>query len=108
MRSCFHRRQFLRAHSFADDYGDLPRQRSVRSVSLGSLFNPVPVMKLVEVVRTIATDACSMKRWWRYRSEAGTTAVRGARQPRGFIVNSAAGAVFAGRDFARWKKAPAP
>jgi 3-hydroxybutyryl-CoA dehydrogenase len=49
-------------------------------------FNPVPVMKLVEVVRTIATDAAVYEEVVAFGGKLGKTAVR-AHDSTGFIVN---------------------
>ena len=49
-------------------------------------FNPVPVMKLVEVVRTIATDAVVYDEMVAFGGKLGKTAVR-ANDSTGFIVN---------------------
>ena len=49
-------------------------------------FNPVPVMKLVEVVRTIATDAAVYEEMVAFGAKLGKTPVR-AQDSGGFIVN---------------------
>jgi 3-hydroxybutyryl-CoA dehydrogenase len=49
-------------------------------------FNPVPVMKLVEVVRTIATDPGVYEEMVAFGSKLGKTPVR-AHDSTGFIVN---------------------
>jgi len=49
-------------------------------------FNPVPVMKLVEVVRTIATDEAVYEEMVAFGGKLGKTAVR-AHDSTGFIVN---------------------
>jgi 3-hydroxybutyryl-CoA dehydrogenase len=49
-------------------------------------FNPVPVMKLVEVVRTIATDSEVYEELVAFGTKLGKTAVR-ANDSTGFIVN---------------------
>jgi 3-hydroxybutyryl-CoA dehydrogenase len=49
-------------------------------------FNPVPVMKLVEVVRTIATDAAVYEEMVGFGAKLGKTTVR-ANDSGGFIVN---------------------
>ena len=49
-------------------------------------FNPVPVMKLVEVVRTIATDDAVYEEMVEFAGKLGKTAVR-ASDSTGFIVN---------------------
>jgi 3-hydroxybutyryl-CoA dehydrogenase len=49
-------------------------------------FNPVPVMKLVEVVRTIATDSAVYEEAVAFGTKLGKTAVR-ANDSTGFIVN---------------------
>jgi 3-hydroxybutyryl-CoA dehydrogenase len=49
-------------------------------------FNPVPVMKLVEVVRTIATDPVVYEEMVAFGAKLGKTPVR-ARDSTGFIVN---------------------
>ncbi|HKT47382.1 MAG TPA: 3-hydroxybutyryl-CoA dehydrogenase [Candidatus Acidoferrales bacterium] len=49
-------------------------------------FNPVPVMKLVEVVRTIATDAAVYEEAVAFGAKLGKTPVR-AHDSTGFIVN---------------------
>jgi 3-hydroxybutyryl-CoA dehydrogenase len=49
-------------------------------------FNPVPVMKLVEVVRTIATDATVFESAMAFAGKLGKTAVRTSDRG-GFIVN---------------------
>src|SRR6266481_6316800 len=49
-------------------------------------FNPVPVMKLVEVVRTIATEPAVYEEMLAFGEKLGKTAVR-AHDSTGFIVN---------------------
>jgi 3-hydroxybutyryl-CoA dehydrogenase len=49
-------------------------------------FNPVPVMKLVEVVRTIATDPAVYEEMVAFGAKLGKTPVR-AHDSTGFIVN---------------------
>ena len=60
-------------------------KRPQRFVGL-HFFNPVPVMKLVEVVRTIATDAAVYEEVVAFGAKLGKTAVR-AHDSTGFIVN---------------------
>ena len=60
-------------------------KRPQRFVGL-HFFNPVPVMKLVEVVRTIATDAAVYEEMVAFGAKLGKTAVR-ANDSTGFIVN---------------------
>jgi 3-hydroxybutyryl-CoA dehydrogenase len=60
-------------------------KRPQRFVGL-HFFNPVPVMKLVEVVRTIATDAAVYDEMVAFGEKLGKTAVR-AHDSTGFIVN---------------------
>jgi 3-hydroxybutyryl-CoA dehydrogenase len=60
-------------------------KRPQRFVGL-HFFNPVPVMKLVEVVRTIATDEKVYEEAVAFGSKLGKTAVR-AHDATGFIVN---------------------
>ena len=60
-------------------------KRPERFVGL-HFFNPVPVMKLVEVVRTIATDAAVYEEMVAFGAKLGKTAVR-AQDSGGFIVN---------------------
>ena len=60
-------------------------KRPQRFVGL-HFFNPVPVMKLVEVVRTIATDAAVYEEMVAFGSKLGKTPVR-ANDSGGFIVN---------------------
>ena len=60
-------------------------KRPQRFVGL-HFFNPVPVMKLVEVVRTIATDGAVYEELVAFGTELGKTAVR-ANDSTGFIVN---------------------
>jgi 3-hydroxybutyryl-CoA dehydrogenase len=60
-------------------------KRPQRFVGL-HFFNPVPVMKLVEVVRTIATDAQVYEEMVAFGVKLGKTAVR-AHDSTGFIVN---------------------
>ena len=60
-------------------------KRPQRFVGL-HFFNPVPVMKLVEVVRTIATDAGVYEEMVAFGTKLGKTAVR-AHDSTGFIVN---------------------
>jgi 3-hydroxybutyryl-CoA dehydrogenase len=60
-------------------------KRPQRFVGL-HFFNPVPVMKLVEVVRTIATDAAVYEEMVEFGGKLGKTAVR-AHDSTGFIVN---------------------
>jgi len=49
-------------------------------------FNPVPVMKLVEVIRTIATDETAFEEAYAFGQRLGKTAVRTTDRT-GFIVN---------------------
>ena len=49
-------------------------------------FNPVPLMKLVEVVRTILTDETSVKAAWAWVQAIGKVPVA-AKDSTGFIVN---------------------
>jgi 3-hydroxybutyryl-CoA dehydrogenase len=60
-------------------------KRSERFVGL-HFFNPVPVMKLVEVVRTIATDPAVYEEMVAFGAKLGKTPVR-AHDSTGFIVN---------------------
>jgi 3-hydroxybutyryl-CoA dehydrogenase len=60
-------------------------KRPERFVGL-HFFNPVPVMKLVEVVRTIATDAVVYEEMVAFGAKLGKTPVR-AQDSGGFIVN---------------------
>ncbi len=60
-------------------------KRPQRFVGL-HFFNPVPVMKLVEVVRTIATDPGVYEEMVAFGVKLGKTAVR-AHDSTGFIVN---------------------
>jgi 3-hydroxybutyryl-CoA dehydrogenase len=60
-------------------------RRPERFVGL-HFFNPVPVMKLVEVVRTIATDATVYDEMVAFGAKLGKTPVR-ASDSTGFIVN---------------------
>jgi len=60
-------------------------KRPERFVGL-HFFNPVPVMKLVEVVRTIATDAAVYDEMVAFGAKLGKTPVR-AHDSTGFIVN---------------------
>ncbi len=60
-------------------------KRPQRFVGL-HFFNPVPVMKLVEVVRTIATDAAVYEEMVAFGAKLGKTPVR-ANDGGGFIVN---------------------
>jgi len=60
-------------------------KRPERFVGL-HFFNPVPVMKLVEVVRTIATDAVVYEEAMAFGAKLGKTPVR-AHDSTGFIVN---------------------
>ena len=60
-------------------------KRPQRFVGL-HFFNPVPVMKLVEVVRTIATDPAVYEEVVAFGGKLGKTAVR-AHDSTGFIVN---------------------
>jgi 3-hydroxybutyryl-CoA dehydrogenase len=60
-------------------------KRPERFVGL-HFFNPVPVMKLVEVVRTIATDPAVYEEMVSFGAKLGKTAVR-AHDSTGFIVN---------------------
>jgi 3-hydroxybutyryl-CoA dehydrogenase len=60
-------------------------KRPQRFVGL-HFFNPVPVMKLVEVVRTIATDPEVYEEIVRFGAKLGKTPVR-AQDGGGFIVN---------------------
>jgi 3-hydroxybutyryl-CoA dehydrogenase len=49
-------------------------------------FNPAPVMKLVEVIRTIVTGDAAVKTAWRFVQAIGKTPVA-AQDTTGFIVN---------------------
>jgi 3-hydroxybutyryl-CoA dehydrogenase len=60
-------------------------KRPQRFVGL-HFFNPVPVMKLVEVVRTIATEPAVYEEMVAFGAKLGKTAVR-ANDSTGFIVN---------------------
>jgi 3-hydroxybutyryl-CoA dehydrogenase len=60
-------------------------KRPQRFVGL-HFFNPVPVMKLVEVVRTIATEPAVYEEMVVFGAKLGKTAVR-ANDSTGFIVN---------------------
>jgi len=60
-------------------------KRPQRFVGL-HFFNPVPVMKLVEVVRTIATEPAVYEEMLAFGEKLGKTAVR-AHDSTGFIVN---------------------
>ena len=60
-------------------------KRPQRFVGL-HFFNPVPVMKLVEVVRTIATDPAVYEEMVSFGAQFGKTPVR-AQDGGGFIVN---------------------
>jgi 3-hydroxybutyryl-CoA dehydrogenase len=60
-------------------------KRPQRFVGL-HFFNPVPVMKLVEVVRTIATDPAVYEEMVAFGGKLGKVAVR-ANDSTGFIVN---------------------
>ncbi len=60
-------------------------KRPQRFVGL-HFFNPVPVMKLVEVVRTIATDPSVYEEMVAFGAKLGKTPVR-AKDSTGFIVN---------------------
>jgi 3-hydroxybutyryl-CoA dehydrogenase len=60
-------------------------KRPQRFVGL-HFFNPVPVMKLVEVVRTITTDPAVYEEMVQFGGKLGKTAVR-AHDGGGFIVN---------------------
>ena len=60
-------------------------KRPQRFVGL-HFFNPVPVMKLVEVVRTIATDEAVYDEMVAFGAKLGKTPVR-AKDSTGFIVN---------------------
>jgi 3-hydroxybutyryl-CoA dehydrogenase len=60
-------------------------KRPQRFVGL-HFFNPVPVMKLVEVVRTIATNHEVFEEMVKFGAKLGKTAVR-ANDSTGFIVN---------------------
>src|SRR5215831_4817771 len=60
-------------------------KRPKRFVGL-HFFNPVPVMKLVEVIRTIATDAAVYEEVVAFGAKLGKTPVR-ANDSTGFIVN---------------------
>ena len=60
-------------------------KRPQRFVGL-HFFNPVPVMKLVEVVKTIATDPAVYEEMMEFGAKLGKTPVR-ANDSGGFIVN---------------------
>ena len=60
-------------------------KRSARVVGL-HFFNPAPVMKLVEVVRTILTSDETVKTAWEFVQGIGKTPVA-AQDTTGFIVN---------------------
>jgi len=60
-------------------------QRPARFVGL-HFFNPVPIMKLVEIIRTIATDPKVYEEVTAFAAKLGKTAVRTSDRT-GFIVN---------------------
>ena len=60
-------------------------QRPERFVGL-HFFNPVPIMKLVEIIRTIATDAKVYEEVAAFAGRLGKTAVRTSDRT-GFVVN---------------------
>src|SRR5262245_5288305 len=60
-------------------------------------FNPVPLMKLVEVVSTITTSPDVMDQAMKFTTSLGKVPIRTSDRS-GFIVESAACAVFAGCD----------
>jgi 3-hydroxybutyryl-CoA dehydrogenase len=60
-------------------------KRSAQVVGL-HFFNPAPVMKLVEVVRTILTEDAAVKTAWAFVQSLGKTPVA-AQDTTGFIVN---------------------
>src|SRR5215831_5968435 len=77
---------------FASNTSSLPiieiaasTKRPQRFVGL-HFFNPVPMMKLVEVVKTIATDSAVYEEMVAFGAKLGKTPVR-ARDSTGFIVN---------------------
>jgi 3-hydroxybutyryl-CoA dehydrogenase len=77
---------------FASNTSSLPiiemaasTQRPERFVGL-HFFNPVPVMRLVEVVKTIATDSAVYEEMVEFGAKLGKTPVR-ANDGGGFIVN---------------------
>ncbi|MGH9472918.1 MAG: 3-hydroxyacyl-CoA dehydrogenase family protein [Terriglobales bacterium] len=77
---------------FASNTSSLPiteimtaTRRPERFVGL-HFFNPVPLMPLVEVVRTVATDAAVYERAAAFAASLGKTAVRSGDRS-GFIVN---------------------
>jgi 3-hydroxybutyryl-CoA dehydrogenase len=77
---------------FASNTSSLPiieiaasTKRPQRFVGL-HFFNPVPVMKLVEVVKTIATDSAVYEEMVAFGAKLGKTPVR-ANDGGGFIVN---------------------
>ncbi len=62
-----------------------PTKRADRFVGL-HFFNPVPLMKLVEVVRSPLTSAESFERAYAFAKTLGKTPIRASDRP-GFIVN---------------------
>ena len=79
---------FRKQHVFDFDHGNGDDHAAARSAFVGMhFFNPVPVMKLVEVIRTIATDRESFRGSCRV-CRRGWARLRCARPTApGFIVN---------------------
>jgi 3-hydroxybutyryl-CoA dehydrogenase len=71
--------------SITEILSSLPASRQERFIGL-HFFNPVPLMKLVEVVRTILTDAAVYDEALEFAKKLGKVPVR-AEDKSGFIVN---------------------
>jgi len=80
------RRRFLRATRLPDDHGNCGGDEAAAAVCRLALFQSVPVMKLVEVVRTIATEPAVYEEMVAFGAKLGKTPVR-AQDSTGFIVN---------------------
>jgi 3-hydroxybutyryl-CoA dehydrogenase len=65
------------AVDYADDVGGLRPRGKQRFLGM-HFFNPVPIMKLVEVIRTILTDAAVTKMQWQFATRSWQNA--GAHQ----------------------------
>ena len=76
-------------------------ERPDRMVGL-HFFNPVPVMKLVEVVRTIATGEEAFRRACDFARSLGKEPIE-AKDTSGFIVNRLL-VPYMSTPFARWRR----
>ena len=79
---------FREQHLVALDHGDGHFHAAARTAFVGMhFFNPVPVMKLVEVIRTIATDPKVFDEMVAFGGQLGQDGRCARRDRTGFIVN---------------------